>query len=155
MIHKLLLIVAKSILLLPFLVLHTFAQQPGNLDATFGTSGIVTTDFSSTNDNGAAAALQADGKIIVAGTTASDFALARYNTDGSLDNTFGVNGKVVTSIAINGDQATSVAIQPDGKIIAGGVSYNVSSTLNDFALVRYNTDGSVDTSFGNNGIPDH
>src|SRR5204863_446060 len=78
-----------------------------------------------------------------------DFALVRYNPDGSLDTSFGGTGKVTTAILSLNDQANSVAIQPDGKIVAAGYSYNGSN--DDFALVRYNPDGSLDTSFGSTG----
>ena len=76
-----------------------------------------------------------------------DFALVRYNTDGSLDTTFDSDGKVTTAIGSGNDYAYSVAIQSDGKIVAAGYSQR----SNDFALVRYNTDGSLDTSFDSDG----
>ena len=69
----------------------------------------------------------------------------RYNTDGSLDTNFDSDGKVTTAIGSANDYALSVAIQSDGKIVAAGYSDNGSN--DDFALVRYNTDGSLDTSF--------
>ena len=78
-----------------------------------------------------------------------DFALVRYNTDGSLDTTFDSDGKVTTAIGSGDDYAFSVAIQSDGKIVAAGYSDNGSN--DDFALVRYNTDGSLDTSFDSDG----
>lgn len=132
------------------------------LDATFGNGGkvtapIVTTGFSAPlipYDSAYSTAIQADGKIVVAGTGGgglgtSDFTLARYNADGSFDTTFGTGGKVFTSIG-NGDIAQTVAIQPDGKIIAAG--YTIVNQPNDgFALVRYNRDGSLDATFGSGG----
>lgn len=121
----------------------------GTLDATFGDDGIVITDFSSTTDEGADMAIQSDGKIIVAGISNSNFALARYNSDGSLDTTFGGDGKVTTDFSGATDSAKSVKIQSDGKIVVAGISHNGSN--NDFALARYNSDGSLDTSFGGNG----
>ncbi|GAA2230375.1 hypothetical protein GCM10010104_24650 [Streptomyces indiaensis] len=129
---------------------------PGDLDPTFGTGGKVTTHF--TGDIGAAAgadavAVQSDGKIITVGTHRpspqnSDFAVARYNTDGSLDTTFGTGGTVITDF---GDDAAAfdVALQSDGKIIAVGRSG--VNTYHDFALARYNPDGSLDTTFGTGG----
>jgi len=96
--------------------------------------------------------LQRDGKILVAGSTNSgsfsDFALVRYNTDGSLDNTFNGTGKVTTSIVAGSDGASCMAIQTDGKIVVGG--YAVVSS-EGFALARYNTDGSLDTTFNGTG----
>ena len=125
----------------------------GGLDTTFNTDGKVTTDFGS-YDEGTAIAIQPDGKVIVAGFSGTDFALARYNNDGSLDTSFGTDGKVTTDF---GEYCVgnAVAIQSDGKIIvAGYVWVYVDGELNDhsdFALVRYNSDGSLDTSFGTNG----
>jgi uncharacterized delta-60 repeat protein len=98
-------------------------------------------------------AIQGDGKIVAAGFAGSDFdfALARYNTDGSLDTTFGGDGKVTTDFAGSGsrDEAHAVAIQGDGKIVAAGLA--VVSGIFDFALARYNTDGSLDTIFSGDG----
>ncbi|MEO5572271.1 MAG: T9SS type A sorting domain-containing protein [Bacteroidia bacterium] len=126
----------------------------GNLDSTFGTNGIVTTAIGSYGDNANSIALQADGKIIAAGfsdtSTGDFFALARYNSNGSIDTTFGDAGRVITHIGLSDDQINSIKLQSDGKIIAGGYSYNGNDW--DFALVRYNTNGSPDTSFGTNGI---
>jgi len=102
-------------------------------------------------------ALQADGKIIAAGTvfvdfiigepSDTDFALARYNSDGSLDPTFGNGGTVSTDFFGNEDDAFSVLIQPDGKIVAVG-SANNPATFYDFAAVRYLSNGTIDPSFG-------
>ncbi|MDX3248117.1 calcium-binding protein [Streptomyces sp. ME18-1-4] len=123
---------------------------PGDLDPTFGTGGKVITNFGGTDF---ATSVQADGKIVAAGFTsaggANDFALARYNTNGSLDTTFGTGGKVTTDFGGTNDGAHAVAVQPDGKIVAAGQSGS-GFTL-DFALARYNTDGSLDTTFGTGG----
>jgi uncharacterized delta-60 repeat protein len=99
--------------------------------------------------------LQGDGKIVVAGqsdsgaTTKSDFALARYNSDGTLDVGFGTGGKVTTDFLVGSDVAQALAIQSDGKIIAVGWAFN--GTNNDFAMARYNTDGTLDTGCGGSG----
>ncbi|MER6352931.1 hypothetical protein ABT186_14050, partial [Streptomyces sp. NPDC001634] len=111
----------------------------GSLDSTFGTGGKVLTDFGGI-DEAFGVALQTDGKIVAAGlTTASgnaDFALARYNTDGSLDSCFGTGGKVTTGFGTgSADLASGVAVQTDGKIVAAGRS-NAGGTF-DFALARY------------------
>ena len=119
-------------------------NSDGSLDTSFGTGGKVTTDFFSQNDQAFAVALQSDGKIIAAGSTFLDFALARYNSDGSLDATFGSGGKVTTDFAFS-DQAFAVALQSDGKIIAAGFANQGRRDINDFALARYNSDGSLDT----------
>jgi uncharacterized delta-60 repeat protein len=121
----------------------------GNLDTSFNASGKVITAFGSGEDRVNGIALQADGKILLAGYTYNgsnnDFALARYNTNGSLDTTFGTNGKVSTEIGTASDIATSISIQPDGKILLAGTS-SINGN-NDFALVRYNIDGSLDFGF--------
>ncbi len=126
----------------------------GSLDASFGSGGIVTTDFALNVDKGIRFTLQSDGKILLAGQTHNgtdyDFALARYNTDGSLDTGFGTGGKVTTSIGMGNDLAYNVAVQTDGKIVVSGESNTGSN--DDFAVVRYNSDGTLDTSFGTGGI---
>ncbi|MFE2972789.1 hypothetical protein ACFXKC_56590 [Streptomyces sp. NPDC059340] len=119
---------------------------PGDLDPTFGTGGKVLTDF---GGNDFATAVQADGKIIAVGQSDGagdfDFALARYNTNGSLDTTFGTGGKVTTSFGTgSADLAQGVAVQTDGKIVAAGRS-NASGTF-DFALARYQGGGAPQPS---------
>jgi uncharacterized delta-60 repeat protein len=128
----------------------------GSLDMTFGTSGKVTTSFFNNSEAIATAiALQSDGKIVVAGSAISpittyDFAVARYNTDGALDSSFGSGGKVTTDFFGKADQALSVALQVDGKIVAAGLALNITRD-DDFALTRYNTDGTPDSGFGSGG----
>ncbi|MFN9912911.1 MAG: hypothetical protein ACK53L_10015, partial [Pirellulaceae bacterium] len=73
------------------------------------------------------------------------FALVRYNADGSLDNSFGTGGKVTTDIGTGAEIGFSVMLQPDGKIVVAGQAWNGSN--DDFALVRYNADGSLDARF--------
>ena len=133
----------------------------GSLDSTFGTGGKVVSSFFGYGDDAHALAIQPDGKIVVAGTAFAappipgdgtpnaNFGLARYNSDGSLDPTFGSGGKVTTDFG-NYDIVTAIAIQPDGKIVAGGNTTN-RDTNTDFALARYNKDGSPDLSFGSGG----
>lgn len=128
----------------------------GSLDTSFDGDGRVNTDFVGLNNLARAVVIQSDGKIIAAGQTSDvmitnfDFALARYNADGSLDASFDGDGKVITHVGIFGE-AFALALQTDGKVIAAGTT-NMSGTQGDFALVRYNTDGSVDTSFGAGGV---
>ncbi len=98
--------------------------------------------------------VQPNGKIVAAGAGDAigdgDFALVRYNADGSLDAGFGSGGKVLTDLgSASHDEAQALAIQQDGKIVAAGFSDAVSSS--DFALVRYNPDGSLDAGFGSGG----
>ncbi len=120
----------------------------GTLDNTFGFGGLVTTRFTNFDDLAHAIALQTDGKIIVAGEADTDFAVARYNSDGSLDTTFDGDGKVRTSLVMF-DSAYDVAIQLDGKIVAAGEAGN--SNNSDFAVARYNADGSLDAAFDGDG----
>ncbi|MBI4336543.1 MAG: IPTL-CTERM sorting domain-containing protein [Chloroflexi bacterium] len=120
----------------------------GILDITFGTGGKVATDIEG-QGQGPSVAVQPDGRIVVAGTSSiNDFTLARYNADGSLDLSFGTGGKVSTDLG-GDDRGHSIAIQGDGRIVVAGVS-NTGGTY-DFALARYNADGTLDTSFGAGG----
>jgi uncharacterized delta-60 repeat protein len=131
---------------------HITLAAPGDLDPTFSRDGKLT------NGAGRArgVAIQPDGKMLVAGDNYitppgwySDFVIARYNTDGSLDASFGGGGRVITPIGTY-SSAYSLAIQSDGKIVAAGFSINSSNNA-DFAIARYNTDGSLDTSFDGDG----
>ena len=125
----------------------------GLKDNDFGVNGMVTTDFGSSDEEISAIAIQSDLKIVVAGYSKSsthyDFALARYNPDGSLDNSFNTDGKVTTDFAGEYDKANAMAIQPDGKIVLAGVSRD--SLYNNFALARYDTEGNLDVNFGTDG----
>jgi uncharacterized delta-60 repeat protein len=122
---------------------------PGSLDTTFGSGGYVTTNFGKpkTDDFGMSVAIQADGKISAAGGTPTGpaFELARYNTNGTLDSTFGTGDKVSTTLNPSPGSWTDnyfMVLQPDGKIVEGG---QVTSSNE---LARYNTDGTLDTTFG-------
>src|SRR5690606_15429689 len=110
-----------------------------SLDPTFGDNGIVTTPISSSQDWASALAVQADGKIVVAGSanmtdTGLDVVLVRYTTEGDLDSTFGDNGIVITPIAPGKglDYAYAVAIQADGKIVVAGSANMMTGTGRDF-----------------------
>ncbi|MEA5604707.1 DUF4347 domain-containing protein, partial [Nostoc sp. UHCC 0252] len=119
-------------------------NSEGTLDTSFGSTGKVITDLGST-DFGYSIALQADGKILVAGRRGSDFAVVRYDSEGNLDTSFGSAGKVITNLGTT-DIAYSIALQDDGKILVAGVSNN-----NNFAVVRYDSEGNLDTNFGSTG----
>jgi uncharacterized delta-60 repeat protein len=125
----------------------------GELDTTFGTGGKVTTAVGLGDDEAFSVVLQSDGKIVAAGYSYNGsnyvFAVDRYNIDGSLDTTFDTDGKVTTAVGSGTDVATSVVLQSDGKIVVAGYSYNGSNY--DFAVVRYNTNGSLDTTFDTDG----
>ena len=124
----------------------------GSLDATFGSAGIVRTDFRRSEDHAWAVGIQSDGRIVAAGivavsTARAYFGLARYNTDGSLDSSFGSGGTLTTDFS-GFSMIRSMAIQPDDRIVVGGYA---DATTTDFALARYNLDGSLDTAFGGGG----
>jgi uncharacterized delta-60 repeat protein len=130
----------------------------GALDPTFGAGGKVTTDLfpRSIPTYSAAQAVQADGKIVVAGLSVQaggeEFAVVRYDTDGSLDSTFGGDGRVTIDFGLgSSSDATGLALQPDGKIIVTGSCSVPGASNTDFAAVRLNDDGTLDTSFGNGG----
>ncbi len=127
----------------------------GSPDLGFGGSGWATANFAGAHSG--ALVLQNDGKLVVTGAHADvsqlyTIALARFNINGTLDPGFGVGGKLVTGIGLNA-VGFDVVVQPDGKLLVAGVTYASDSDYasHDFALVRYNPDGSLDTSFGNNG----
>ncbi len=122
----------------------------GSLDTTFDGDGKAVTEFAG-DDYAMAVAIQPDGKILVTGMTwgmNQDFIVGRYNQDGSLDPTFGTSGKVFTDINLTTDTAYAIAVQEDGKILAAGYT---SSNSGDCALVRYNADGTLDTTFSTDG----
>lgn len=131
----------------------------GQLDPTFGIDGKVTATFGGTWSDGTALAIQPDGRIVVAGVDSPDgwtfdFGVARFQTDGSLDPTFGTGGVVTTNVR-QFDYARAVAIQPDGRIVvAGTVNYVHGDDFSsgDFGVVRYNADGSLDTTFDGDGM---
>ncbi|WP_224368117.1 hypothetical protein [Hyalangium versicolor] len=130
-------------------------SRDGSLDTGFGTGGKVTTAVGTPNSQAFAVALQTDGKILVAGTadggaSGIDFALVRYNADGSLDTSFGNGGKVTTAFGNGADSAYALLLQSDGKILLGGDT-DAGATGLDFALARYNSNGSLDTGFGTGG----
>ncbi|WP_374682213.1 DUF4347 domain-containing protein, partial [Accumulibacter sp.] len=122
----------------------------GTLDTSFNGTGKVLTDLgTNSSDIGYQLTLQPDGKILLAGWSdaggTNDFALVRYNADGTLDTTFNNTGKVTTAIGTDSDLGLSVTVQADGKILVAGQSNTAGG---NFAVVRYNANGSLDTGFG-------
>ena len=131
----------------------------GDLDPLFGSGGTLMTDLGQSTDIATAVAIQADGKLVVVGTTykhndfsGEDFAVTRYNIDGTLDITFGRGGKVRTDFPGLAAEPSSVVVQRDGKIVVAGGAFPLFVFLGDFKIVRYNPDGSLDGSFGDRGI---
>src|SRR5437773_1716576 len=131
-------------MLLPYTAPTPVRADDGDLDKSFGAGGKVITDFSGGEDEATAVAIQNDGKIVAVGSTIKplvatnrDFALARYNPDGSLDKNFGSGGKVATDFG-NSDIALAVAIQRDDKIVTAGKAFknghSATDTGNYFAV---------------------
>ena len=122
----------------------------GVLDSTFSGDGIDTLTIGSSYDVATCIAIQSDGKIVVGGFTNNgtnrDFAVIRYTNAGVLDNTFGANGIVTTSVSSSDDELYGIVIQSDGKIVAGGYSWN--GTYTDFTVIRYSSNGILDNTFG-------
>ena len=144
----------KLYTLLALMATFTFAQaQPGILDPTFGTGGIVTTSLITGYNKSEAIAVQPDGKIIACGnvglTSNYNIGVARYNENGSLDNTFGLGGMNVIEVSAFKDFALGIALQADGKILITGYTYsNTNSTI----LIRLLPNGDLDNSFATGGI---
>ena len=137
----------------------------GSLDTSFGKGGKVTTDFNSGDDIARSVVIQSDGKIVVAGYSDLhknngdyDFAVARYNTNGTLDSTFGTGGKVTIPIGNSlwgGDYAYKVGLGSDGSIIVSGSCATLSGSntkSRDFAIAKLNSNGSLDSTFSADGI---
>jgi uncharacterized delta-60 repeat protein len=130
-----------------------FGQSFPYPDSTFNDSGLVVSSFPSGNQVGRAIAVQPDGKIIAGGfgsTSLYNYNLVRYLTDGRVDSTFGANGMVTTPVAFASDLA-DVCLQSTGKIIAGGYYQAGSASQQDFLLIRYLPNGTIDSAFGANG----
>ncbi len=128
-------------------------NSDGTFDNTFSQDGQAISDFRSIST----ISLQPDNKLVIAGQygsvynqPGSDFAVARYKTDGSMDSSFGSGGKQTTTFGF-GSVATSLALKNDGKIVAAGYSYNNYNNNVEFILTCYNTDGSLDSTFSNDG----
>lgn len=131
----------------------------GTLDTTFSGDGKLTTDIAGNNDSATCIAVNTDGKIVVGSYTYgaasssnfSDYGIVEYNADGSLDTSFSGDGKQIIIIAPgNNDEPVEIAFLDSGKILIGGTAF--LSGRDDFALVRLNANGSLDTSFNGDGI---
>jgi len=145
----------KLLLSTIFLVSATVVNaQSGFLDPSFGTGGFANTEVDGTYSMTWGTVVQPDGKIVVVGQTGEPatykaFAI-RYNADGTLDTSFGVDGKHVFPIGSMKSFATDVALQADGKIVMSG--YTWDNVTGDVFVIRLNTDGSLDNTFGTDGV---
>ena len=142
--------------MLTLLIVTLHASDALALDTTFDADGRVTISFSAGDDVGSGIAVQSDGKIVVVGTSddgsgTSQFAVARFNVNGSLDNSFGNGGKVLTKFSLTGeDMGSGIAVQSDDKIVIVGSADDENVNL-EFAVARFEDDGSfasADNSFG-------
>lgn len=131
----------------------TVRGLPGVIDTSFA-GGAVVTPVNASEDYAHAVALQADGKTVVAGTTAIStgtvVALVRYQRDGAIDPSFGIGGKVTLQVGARGDSARAIAIQPDGKIVVAGWT-DSTGTDSNFLVLRFRADGTLDPSFADGG----
>src|SRR5262245_30283891 len=155
----------KKTLLLLCLVAVTYSLaigQAGSLDNSFGTNGRAGVPVGNFSDIAKAVAVQADGKIVVVGqssTVASNpslfgaynFSVCRLNPDGTFDNSFSDDGKLLIPTGEFSGIATAVKIQADGKILVAGRGF-YNATSEDFTVVRLNTNGSLDNSFDGDGV---
>lgn len=122
----------------------------GVVDSTFGTNGRVVTAFTGKTASGNALDIQANGYIVVAGNVGADIGVARYKTDGSFDSAFGTNGiKIINFDAAALETANAVLIQPNGQIVVGGATQ--TGAIGQFLLTRLNSNGGLNTGFGNGG----
>ncbi|MBI4897535.1 MAG: hypothetical protein HY827_04115 [Actinobacteria bacterium] len=131
------------------------ANGGGGLDSTFGSGGRVYTPIGSSNDTANAVIVQPDGKIVVAGQADNggagfDFAIARYNSDGTLDASFDGDGIVTADFGTDDQYINSIAVRPDGSILAAG--YSQPGSVEHVVIVRYTATGALDTTFGVGGV---
>jgi uncharacterized delta-60 repeat protein len=128
-------------------------NEDGTLDNSFSNDGKVTTNVNG-NDNAFAVAIQTDGKIVVCGEAFDgvtyDVSVVRYTETGALDNSFSNDGKVTTALGSTYEGGYAIAVQQDAKILVCGKT-STTNTADNVALLRYNSDGTLDTGFGNSG----
>jgi uncharacterized delta-60 repeat protein len=149
---------------MPFEFLALRFRTDGTLDPSFGNGGRVTTDWTGEGGGAGAVAVQADGKIVLAGSQYPAFvdcqpydpcdsalALVRYNIDGSIDPSFGIGGRATTGRTGETNSVRGLAIQPDGKIVVVGGRDTRPVAYSNFVAWRYNSNGSLDSSFGSSG----
>ena len=129
-------------------------NNDGSLDTSFGVNGKLILPVGNGDDAAQTAIMQSDGKLVLAGYssngTNNDYSVVRLNNNGSVDTSFGINGKLLLPVGNSEDYAYSVAVQPDGKLVLAGRSVNGNNS--DYSVVRLNANGTLDTSFANGGI---
>jgi uncharacterized delta-60 repeat protein len=139
----------------PFVFRVARLNSNGTPDPGFGINGLASASIGTFESAANAVALQSDGKIVLAGSGSngadSDFALVRFNTDGTLDSTFDGDGRVIFPVGAGNDEVFAVKIQPDGKIVAAGSIEVSAPSISNFGVARLNSDGSLDTSFDGDG----
>jgi uncharacterized delta-60 repeat protein len=129
----------------------------GSLDPSFGTGGIVTTDFNGHDDRAVGLGLDPHGRLVVAGTSSGPrgyrFAMARYRQNGSLDAAFGHGGRVLTTVGTPSSTITTMTIDPLGRIVVAGQAYRYHDTFDyfDFLVARFRPNGTLDSTFGRDG----
>ena len=133
-------------------------KRNGTLDRRFGNGGRRTTDFAGGDDAATDLRIQPNGRLVLAGQSeqgamGTDYALARYRPNGTLDRTFGGDGRATLDFGSNpaGDFSNGLALQRNGKIVVGGESFLTTGTGLDFSLARFRSNGAVDTSFAGDG----
>ncbi|MCC2974589.1 hypothetical protein [Massilia sp. IC2-476] len=139
----------------PFFMVATRLNTDGSLDTSFGTGGKLQYGFANVASTMASMALQGD-KLLVSGYVGGadgtlDAAVLRFNSNGSLDTSFGDNGVFLRAIGIGTDNARSMVVLPDGKILLGGTMRSPANDVDGF-LLRLNANGSIDTGFGSGGV---
>lgn len=126
----------------------------GVADATFGSGGVVTT-YPTSFQGSYRALVHRDGRIVIPGSvlngTTRHLAVSQFNPDGTPDSSFGGDGVATADFGRNSEGYAAIAVQPDGKVIAGGITWTLSPSNQMFGLARFNADGSIDTTFGTNG----
>jgi uncharacterized delta-60 repeat protein len=129
----------------------------GELDTTFGTNGITVTTFAGIAFDPFGFAVQKNGDILIGGVATTTpglnkIGLARYTSNGVLDTTFGTNGLVTTKVGTRSDAPSALLLQPNGQIVMGGFEVAGGNIPGMMSLVRYNSNGTLDTTFGNGGL---
>ncbi len=150
-IQKLSLILTLALILTFAWTTLAHAGGPGDLDPTFGGTGVVTTSIG-TYASGRSIAIQPDGKIALTGYSESGLPLVRYNEDGSLDTTFNGTGVLTTDIDSDDEISDSIIIQANGKIIAAGCKGSDFLSEHNAFLIRYTSNGTIDATLNSTGV---